>query len=70
MIKDKPSTTFDDVAGADEAKMELEEIIEFLKTDNVRIYSTEMPTLTDYDETRIKVCYDATTLKIITVANG
>ena len=31
MTEDKKKATFDDVAGADEAKMELQEIIEFLK---------------------------------------
>jgi len=32
LIEDKPQITFDDVAGADEAKLELQEIIEFLKS--------------------------------------
>lgn len=31
LTKDKINITFDDVAGCDEAKMELQEIIEFLK---------------------------------------
>ncbi len=31
LIENKPKITFDDVAGADEAKVELQEIIEFLK---------------------------------------
>jgi cell division protease FtsH len=32
ILEDRPSTTFADVAGVDEAKFELEEVVEFLKT--------------------------------------
>ncbi len=32
IMEDRPSTTFGDVAGVDEAKAELEEVVEFLKT--------------------------------------
>src|SRR5579859_4511067 len=32
IIEDRPSTTFADVAGVDEAKYDLEEVVEFLKT--------------------------------------
>ena len=31
VVEDKPSITFDDVAGADEAKQDLEEVVEFLR---------------------------------------
>src|SRR5262249_7034784 len=32
IMEDRPSTTFADVAGVDEAKYELQEVVEFLKT--------------------------------------
>src|SRR6202022_4455572 len=32
ILEDRPSTTFADVAGVDEAKFDLEEVVEFLKT--------------------------------------
>ncbi|MBC7541120.1 MAG: ATP-dependent metallopeptidase FtsH/Yme1/Tma family protein, partial [Candidatus Sericytochromatia bacterium] len=32
MVENKAKVTFDDVAGVDEAKMELQEVVEFLKT--------------------------------------
>jgi len=47
-----------------------DEIKDFLKTDNVRIYSTDMAVTSDYVESRINVCYDEQTLKIIDVVNG
>src|SRR5258708_13174896 len=32
ILEDRPSTTFADVAGVDESKYELQEVVEFLKT--------------------------------------
>jgi cell division protease FtsH len=34
ILEDRPSTTFTDVAGVDEAKYDLQEVVEFLKTPN------------------------------------